>query len=77
MKGEALQYLGKKEEAENVLETVNTLEPERRRQIEENTGTYYSTKKEYLNYFFIVTVPVWRSQGQTQLGKKKSRSRTS
>ena len=39
MKGEALQYLGKNEEAESVLEMANTLEPEGRRQIEENTGT--------------------------------------
>ena len=47
MKGEALQYLGKKEEAESVLEIANTLEPEGRRQIEENTGTTtYSTKME-------------------------------
>ena len=44
MKGEALQYLGKKEEAESVLEIANTLEPEGRRQIEENTGiSTYST----------------------------------
>ena len=47
MKGEALQYLGKKEEAKSVREIANTLEPERKRQIEENTGTTtYSTKKE-------------------------------
>ena len=49
MKGEALQYLGKKEEAESVLEIANILEPERRRQIEENTGTrnYFTTKEDF------------------------------
>ena len=47
MKGEALQYLGKKEEAESVLDIANTLEPEGRRQIEETAGTTtYSTKND-------------------------------
>ena len=50
MKGEALQYLGKNEEAESVLEIANTLEPERRRQIEENTSTTtFSTKNDDFN----------------------------
>ena len=53
MKGEALQYLGKNEEAESVLEIANTLEPEGRRQIEENTGTTtYSTNKGDFSFFF-------------------------
>ena len=49
MKGEALQYLGKNEEAESVLEIANTLEPERRRQIEDNTGTrnYFTKIKDF------------------------------
>ena len=70
MKGEALQYLGKKEEAESVLEIANALEPEGRRQIEENTSTTtYSTKKDDFNLFFF-TVSEGRYQGQTQPGQK-------
>ena len=54
MKGEALQYLGKKEEAESVLKIANTLEPERKSQIEKNTGTTaYSTKKENFKLIFL------------------------
>ena len=47
LKAEALQYLGRKEEADNILGIANTLKHEERRNIEELTGTrtYNKEKK--------------------------------